>query len=53
MAVAYFQFHVVGTGQLLPIQNGGELAVLYCFVFLMVFARGAGSISLDRSLGRA
>jgi putative oxidoreductase len=53
MAVAYFQFHMIAKAQLLPIQNGGELAVLYCFVFLMVFARGAGAISLDRSLGRA
>jgi putative oxidoreductase len=53
MAVAYFQFHMIEKGQLLPIQNGGELAVLNCFAFLFIFARGAGSISLDRSLGRA
>jgi putative oxidoreductase len=53
MAVAYWQFHAIEKSQLLPIQNGGELAVLYCFVFLLIFARGGGSISLDRSLGRA
>jgi putative oxidoreductase len=52
-AVAYWQFHALEKGQMLPIQNGGELAVLYCFVFLFIFARGAGAISLDRSMGRA
>ena len=53
MAVAYWQFHAIEKGHLLPVQNGGELAALYCFVFLFIFARGAGPISLDRSLGRA
>jgi putative oxidoreductase len=52
-AVAYWQFHAIEKGQLLPIQNGGELAVLYCFVMLFIFARGAGPISLDRALSRA
>src|SRR4051812_19481 len=40
MAVAYFQFHwklALGGWKFLPIMNDGELAVLYCFVFL-VFA---------------
>ena len=45
MAVAYFMFHA--PGGLWPIQNHGELAVLYCFVFLFIAARGSGSISLD------
>jgi putative oxidoreductase len=45
MAVAYFQAHA-GQG-LLPIQNRGELAVLYCFVFLYYVASGAGPWSLD------
>lgn len=40
MAVAYFMVHQ-GRG-CLPIQNGGELAVLYSWVFLAIAARGAG-----------
>lgn len=51
MAVAYFQAHA-GQG-LLPIQNGGELAVLYCFVFLYYVAAGAGPWSLDAWRHRA
>jgi putative oxidoreductase len=52
MAVAYFQFHwkLAMGAKLLPIVNGGELAVLYCFGFLLVLARGAGPVSLDRAL---
>ncbi|MGE0399823.1 MAG: DoxX family protein [Kofleriaceae bacterium] len=55
MAVAYFQFHwkMQGGAQLLPIGNGGELAVLYCFVFLAIAVKGAGVASIDRVLGRA
>jgi putative oxidoreductase len=30
-----------------PIQNGGELAVLYCFIFLYVSAVGSGKLSID------
>jgi putative oxidoreductase len=45
MAVAYWMAH--GTKALLPIQNQGELAVLYCFVFLYISARGSGIWSLD------
>ena len=51
MAVAYIQFHweLVTTGyKWLPTANGGELAVVYCFLFLLVCARGPGPISLDR-----
>jgi putative oxidoreductase len=47
MAVAFFQFHVLQTGQLLPIQNGADDTVLYCFVFLMFFVRGPGPFALD------
>ncbi len=50
MAVAYWMAH--GTKAALPLVNGGELAVLYCFVFLFVSAKGAGQWSLDsRFLG--
>jgi putative oxidoreductase len=45
MAVAYWMAH--GTRDLLPLSNGGELAALYCFVFLFIAARGAGCYSLD------
>jgi putative oxidoreductase len=50
MAVAYFKFHA--QGGFWPIQNHGELAVLYCFLFLFIAARGSGSISLAALLGR-
>jgi putative oxidoreductase len=46
MAVAYFQAHA--PRGLWPVQNGGELSVLYCFVFLYIATRGAGPWSIDR-----
>lgn len=46
MAVAYFMAHQ--PGGLLPIQNKGELAVLYCFVFLFLATNGGGPFSLER-----
>jgi putative oxidoreductase len=48
MAVAYFMQH--SKGSFWPIVNKGELAVVYCFVFLYVAARGSGRYSLDASL---
>ena len=49
MAVAYFQFHFgLASYHWLPIANDGELAVVYCFVFLLIAARGAGSLALTR-----
>lgn len=46
MAVAYFTSHrPQGTW---PIQNQGELAALYCFVFLFIAAKGSGIWSVDR-----
>jgi len=44
MAVAYFQFHQ--PEGLWPIVNKGELAVVYCFVFLYIAAHGAGKWSV-------
>jgi putative oxidoreductase len=52
MAVAYFMSHH-SMQSFLPIQNRGELAVLYCFVFLYIAARGSGIWSLDSLMGRA
>jgi putative oxidoreductase len=49
MAFAYWMAH--GFKALLPVQNGGELAVVYCFVFLYISARGAGMWSLDGQRG--
>jgi len=45
MAVAYFMAHA--KGGFFPIQNHGEAAVFYCFVFLFIFFYGAGWLSLD------
>jgi putative oxidoreductase len=45
MAAAYWMAH--GTNALLPIQNDGELAALYCFVFLFISTQGGGIWSVD------
>jgi len=45
MAVAYWTVHI--HGGLFPIANGGELAVLYCFIFLFISAHGPGRWSVD------
>jgi putative oxidoreductase len=45
MAFAYWLVH--GTQALLPIQNMGELAALYCFVFLYIATHGSGIWSVD------
>lgn len=47
MATAYWMVH--GTEAVLPIMNRGELAVLYCFVFLFISAHGSGTWSIDAS----
>ena len=46
MAVAYWTAHAPQSTW--PVQNGGELAALYCFIFLYIAARGAGRWSIDR-----
>jgi putative oxidoreductase len=51
MAVAYWMMH--GPRGLFPIENTGELAALYCFVFLFIAARGAGIWSVDAARGSA
>jgi putative oxidoreductase len=50
MAVAYFQAHF--PRNFWPIRNGGEVVVLFCFVFLHLFAVGAGPYSVDAILRR-
>jgi putative oxidoreductase len=46
MAFAYFRVHQ--PRGIWPIQNGGELAVLYCFMFIYLCTAGPGPLSLDR-----
>ncbi len=48
-AAAYWMAH--GSAGLFPIANGGELVVLYCFIFLYIAARGAGIWSVDSQRG--
>ncbi|MGN6538525.1 MAG: DoxX family protein [Mesorhizobium sp.] len=45
MAVAYFMAHA--PQDFFPIKNGGESAILFCFVFLYLVAAGAGPWSVD------
>ena len=45
MAVAYFWRHADRSPY--PILNAGELAVLYCFLFLFISANGSGTLSVD------
>ena len=45
MAVAYFRAHFPES--IWPIMNGGELAVLYCWIYLFFAANGPGAFSLD------
>ena len=51
MAVAYFMAHFPKS--LFPVANGGDAAILYCFVFLFLFVAGGGAWSVDQSLKRA
>ena len=48
MAFAYWMVH--GTHAILPVVNGGELAITYCFLFLYIASRGSGVISIDNFL---
>lgn len=51
MAVAYFMAHASRGNALLPLTNGGDAAVLYCFIFLFIAVAGGGSWTLDRLVG--
>ena len=55
MAVAYTQFHwKLAFGKMFfPAINKGELALLYCFLFLYIACRGAGPFSVDGLRSRA
>ena len=47
MAVAYFMAHASQGNVLAPMLNGGELAALYSFIFLLFVFTGPGALSLD------
>lgn len=51
MAFAYWLAHAPRSP--FPVANGGDAAILYCFVFLYLAAAGAGPWSLDRARGTA
>jgi putative oxidoreductase len=51
MAVAFFKQHF-HSDAMFPILNGGELAVLYCFLFLYIASQGSGTWSLEALLHR-
>jgi putative oxidoreductase len=53
MAVAYFMAHASQGNVLLPLLNRGELAVMYCFVFLYFVFAGAGAWSIDSLRSRS
>lgn len=53
MAVAYFMAHASKGGVLTPILNGGELAIMFSFVFLFLFVAGPGAWSVDGSRNAA
>lgn len=50
MAFAYFMAHA--PRNFYPVANGGDAAILYCFVFLYLFVAGGGAWSLDRLWAR-
>jgi putative oxidoreductase len=52
LAFAYFIGHAPKGNFLSPMLNGGESAVLFCFVFLFLAAAGAGAWSVDASRSR-
>ena len=51
MAFAYFTQHQ--SAGLLPIENNGELAVLFCWAFLLLVFTGGGSLSIDAALKKS
>src|SRR5918999_1648389 len=51
MAVAYWMFHAPRS--IFPILNGGDAAILYCFVFLLLVFTGPGAWSFDGARGKA
>ncbi len=46
MAVAYFMVHY--PQNFFPANNGGDAAILFCFIFLFLFIAGPGALAIDR-----
>ncbi|WOH82987.1 DoxX family protein [Bradyrhizobium sp. BEA-2-5] len=55
MAFAYFMGHMLKTGEpvLLPLNNGGTAAILFCFACLYLATAGGGPVSVDTAIWRA
>lgn len=53
MAVAYFMAHASRGFVLTPILNQGELAIMFCFVFLFISVAGGGAWSVDAVRGKS
>jgi putative oxidoreductase len=51
MAIGYFMMHAPKS--FFPLLNGGDAAVLYCFIFLFLAVAGPGTLSLDTLLWRS
>ena len=51
MAIAYFMIHAAQS--FFPMVNRGEAAVLFCFIFLLFIATGAGKWSIDALIARS
>ena len=51
MVVAYWMFHAPDS--VFPVLNGGDAAILYCFVFLYLVFAGPGAWSIDGARARA
>ncbi|MFN3513188.1 MAG: DoxX family protein [Phenylobacterium sp.] len=51
MAVAYWMFHAPASPY--PVVNGGDAAILYCFLFLYLAAAGPGAWALDNAARKA
>lgn len=51
MAFAYFIAHASAANFWLPLQNRGESAALFCFIFLYLAVAGGGACALDRKRG--
>jgi putative oxidoreductase len=49
MAIAYFMVHM--PRDFFPINNGGDLAISFCFIFLYLVFAGAGAFALDNRRG--
>lgn len=50
MAVAYWTYHFPMS--FYPVLNHGEAAILFCFIFLLLFVVGAGEFSIDKIIAR-